>query len=168
MLLCWIRRTAERTPARAAPKASPRAIEVLQFATATKKALEAQGFQVILTREGNDNPASFDDRSARANAQRGAVFITLHIASTGLTGTARVYVGCRKCRRSNQYHRPDSLGPSTSPFSELVSQTRRPGAAGIVEAAFTKDPPTRCRLRRSASSATQPHRPSLSKFPASL
>jgi len=65
--------------------------EVLQFATATKKALEAQGFQVILTREGNDNP-SFDDRSARANAQRGAVFITLHIASTGLTGTARVYV----------------------------------------------------------------------------
>ena len=65
--------------------------EVLQFAAATKKALEAQGFQVLLTREGNDNP-SFDDRSARANAQRGAVFISLHIASTGLTGTARVYV----------------------------------------------------------------------------
>jgi N-acetylmuramoyl-L-alanine amidase len=65
--------------------------EVLQFAFATKRALEAQGFQVILTREGNDNP-SFDDRSARANAQRGAVFITMHIASTGLTGTARVYV----------------------------------------------------------------------------
>jgi N-acetylmuramoyl-L-alanine amidase len=65
--------------------------EVLQFAAATKKALEAQGFQVLLTREGNDNP-SFDDRSARANAQRGAVFITMHIASTGLTGTARVYV----------------------------------------------------------------------------
>jgi N-acetylmuramoyl-L-alanine amidase len=65
--------------------------EVLQFATATKRALEAQGFQVLMTREGNDNP-SFDDRSARANAQRGAVFITLHIASTGLTGTARVYV----------------------------------------------------------------------------
>ncbi len=65
--------------------------EVLQFAAATKKALEAQGFQVILTREGNDNP-SFDDRSARANAQRGAVFITLHIASTGLAGTTRVYV----------------------------------------------------------------------------
>ena len=65
--------------------------EVLQFASATKKALEAQGFQVILTREGNDNP-SFDDRSARANAQRGAVFITMHIASTGLAGTVRVYV----------------------------------------------------------------------------
>lgn len=65
--------------------------EVLEFAAATRKALEAQGFQVILTREGNDNP-SFDDRSARANAQRGSVFITLHIASTGLPGTARVYI----------------------------------------------------------------------------
>jgi N-acetylmuramoyl-L-alanine amidase len=64
---------------------------VLQFATQAKKALEAQGFQVIQTRDGNDNP-SFDDRSARANAQRGAVFITLHVASTGLAGTARVYV----------------------------------------------------------------------------
>ncbi len=65
--------------------------ELLQFAAAAKKALEAQGFQVILTREANENP-SFDDRSARANAQRGAVFITLHIASTGLAGTTRVYV----------------------------------------------------------------------------
>jgi N-acetylmuramoyl-L-alanine amidase len=46
---------------------------------------------VLQTREGNENP-SFDDRSARANAQRGAVFITLHIGSTGLAGTVRTYV----------------------------------------------------------------------------
>ena len=64
---------------------------VLQFAAETKRALEAQGFQVLMTREGNDNP-SFDDRSARVNAQRGAIFITLHIASTGLPGTVRTYV----------------------------------------------------------------------------
>lgn len=64
---------------------------VMQFAWQAKQALEAQGFQVMMTREGNDNP-SFDDRSARANAQRGAVFITLHIASTGLVGTVRTYV----------------------------------------------------------------------------
>jgi N-acetylmuramoyl-L-alanine amidase len=63
---------------------------VLQFAAQVRKALESQGFQVLQTREGNENP-SFDDRSARANAQRGAVFITLHVASTGLAGTARVY-----------------------------------------------------------------------------
>jgi len=64
---------------------------VMQFAWKVKQALEEQGFQVIQTRDGNENP-SFDDRSARANAQRGAVFITLHIASTGLAGTARTYV----------------------------------------------------------------------------
>jgi N-acetylmuramoyl-L-alanine amidase len=64
---------------------------LLQFATQVRRALEGQGFQVIQTRDGNENP-SFDDRSARANAQRGAVFITLHIASTGLAGSARTYV----------------------------------------------------------------------------
>lgn len=63
---------------------------VLDFAAQAKRALEAQGFQVILTRQGNDNP-SFDDRSAIANAQVGGVFVTLHIASTGLPGTVRVY-----------------------------------------------------------------------------
>jgi N-acetylmuramoyl-L-alanine amidase len=64
---------------------------VLQFSAQLKRALEGEGFQVITTRDGNDNP-SFDDRSARANAQRGAVFVTLHIASTGLPGTVRTYV----------------------------------------------------------------------------
>ncbi|HKV25726.1 MAG TPA: N-acetylmuramoyl-L-alanine amidase [Candidatus Acidoferrum sp.] len=63
---------------------------VLDFAAQAKKALEAQGFQVLQTRQGDDNP-SFDDRSAMANAQTGAVFVTLHIASTGLPGTVRVY-----------------------------------------------------------------------------
>jgi N-acetylmuramoyl-L-alanine amidase len=32
-----------------------------------------------------------DDRSAMANAQRGTVFVTLHVSSTGLPGTVRVY-----------------------------------------------------------------------------
>jgi N-acetylmuramoyl-L-alanine amidase len=64
---------------------------VLEFATQVKTALESHGFQVMQTRQANENP-SFDDRSAIANAQRGAVFVTLHIASTGLPGTARVYV----------------------------------------------------------------------------
>lgn len=64
---------------------------VLDFAAQVRRALEAQGFQVVQTRQGNEDP-SFDDRSAIANAQTGAVFVTLHIASTGLPGTARVYV----------------------------------------------------------------------------
>ncbi|HXM97125.1 MAG TPA: N-acetylmuramoyl-L-alanine amidase [Candidatus Dormibacteraeota bacterium] len=64
---------------------------VLGFAAQIRKALEAQGVQVLQTRDGNDNP-SFDDRSTRANAQNGAIFVTLHISSTGIPGTVRVYV----------------------------------------------------------------------------
>jgi N-acetylmuramoyl-L-alanine amidase len=64
---------------------------VLEFSAQVRRALESQGFQVVQTRLGNENP-SFDDRSAMANAQLGAVFVSLHIASTGLPGTARVYV----------------------------------------------------------------------------
>lgn len=63
----------------------------LEFAAQVRHALEQQGLQVVQTRQANDNP-SFDDRSAIANAQRGAVFISLHIASTGIPGTVRVYV----------------------------------------------------------------------------
>jgi N-acetylmuramoyl-L-alanine amidase len=63
----------------------------MEFAAEVRRALEQQGFQVVQTRQGNDNP-SFDDRSAIANAQRNAVFIALHISSTGLPGTVRVYV----------------------------------------------------------------------------
>ena len=64
---------------------------VLQFALQVRRALESQGFQVIQTRMANENP-SFDDRSAMANAQVGAVFVSLHVSSTGLPGTVRVYV----------------------------------------------------------------------------
>jgi N-acetylmuramoyl-L-alanine amidase len=64
---------------------------VLQFAAQVRTALESLGFQVMQTRQGNENP-SFDDRSAIANSQRGAVFVSLHIGSTGLPGTVRVYV----------------------------------------------------------------------------
>jgi N-acetylmuramoyl-L-alanine amidase len=74
---------------------------VLQFTAQIRRALEAQGFQVVQTRLGDENP-SFDDRSAMANAQRGAVFVTVHISSTGLAGTARVYVN-------------DDLPPSNDP-----------------------------------------------------
>lgn len=64
---------------------------LLDFAAEVRRALELQGFQVVETRQGNNNP-SFDDRSSLANAQPGAVFITLHISSTGLPGTVRVFV----------------------------------------------------------------------------
>jgi N-acetylmuramoyl-L-alanine amidase len=63
---------------------------VLSFARLVRISLEAKGLRVILTRQANEGP-SFDDRSKLANAQRGVIFITLHVSSTGLPGTVRVY-----------------------------------------------------------------------------
>jgi N-acetylmuramoyl-L-alanine amidase len=63
---------------------------VLSFARLVRISLEAQGFRVVLTRQANENP-SFDDRSRVANAQRGNIFISLHVSSTGQPGTVRVY-----------------------------------------------------------------------------
>ena len=62
----------------------------LSMARLARISLEAQGLRVILTRQGNENP-SFDDRSKIVNAQRGAIFLTIHVSSTGQAGSVRVY-----------------------------------------------------------------------------
>ena len=63
---------------------------VLDFARAARIALEAQRLRVLLTREGNQDP-SFDNRSAITNGLRNAVFVSLHVSSSGPVGTARTY-----------------------------------------------------------------------------
>lgn len=63
---------------------------VLDFARAARIALEAQRLRVLLTREGNQDP-SFDNRSAMINGLRNAVFVSLHVSSSGPVGTARTY-----------------------------------------------------------------------------
>jgi N-acetylmuramoyl-L-alanine amidase len=63
---------------------------VLQMARGVKAELERQGFRVVMTRNDDSNP-SYDDRAAMANAYSDAVFVSLHIASTGTAGTVRTY-----------------------------------------------------------------------------
>jgi N-acetylmuramoyl-L-alanine amidase len=63
---------------------------VLQFARVTRAELVRQGYKVVLTRDDDSNP-SYDDRAAVANGYRDAIFLSLHIASTGAPGTARAY-----------------------------------------------------------------------------
>jgi len=62
----------------------------LAFARQIRTALQAQGVTVVLTRDADIDP-TFDDRSAVANVQPHAIFITLHVASSGTPGTVRVY-----------------------------------------------------------------------------
>lgn len=63
---------------------------VLQFARVARAALVHQGYKVVLTRDDDSNP-SYDDRAAAANAYRDAIFVSLHVSSTGTAGTARAY-----------------------------------------------------------------------------
>jgi N-acetylmuramoyl-L-alanine amidase len=80
---------------------------VLSFARLLRISLEAQGFRVILTRQSNENP-SFDDRSKVVNAQRGAIFIALHVSSIGPAQTVRVY------------SLPNQNNPATSPRPGMI------------------------------------------------
>lgn len=63
---------------------------VLEYAQDVRAALERAGYHVVLTRSDDSNP-SYDDRDAVANAYHDAIFISLHVASTGTIGSARAY-----------------------------------------------------------------------------
>jgi len=108
---------------------------VLDFARAIRVALEAQGLRVILTREGNQDP-SFDNRSTIANGLRGAIFISLHVASGGPAGTARAYSYSFNTS-SNSLAAPSTGLPGASPPPSLQATpvTGRPitGHAGLIE-----------------------------------
>jgi N-acetylmuramoyl-L-alanine amidase len=63
---------------------------VLQIARLARAALERQGYHVVMTRNDDSNP-SYDDRAAMANGYRDAIFVSLHVASTGTPRTVRTY-----------------------------------------------------------------------------
>ncbi|MBI1738753.1 MAG: N-acetylmuramoyl-L-alanine amidase, partial [Acidobacteria bacterium] len=62
----------------------------LLLARAVQAQLEQQGFRVVLTRQADEGP-TIDERAAMANAQHGAVFISLHVSSIGTAGTAMAF-----------------------------------------------------------------------------
>ncbi len=98
---------------------------VLSFARLLRISLEAQGLRVLLTRQSNDDP-SFDDRSRLANAQRGDIFITLHVSSTGQPGTVRVYSMPRMAVMQSATSAPrGSLVPWDRAQFGFIDQSRR-------------------------------------------
>jgi N-acetylmuramoyl-L-alanine amidase len=63
---------------------------VLQVGKILRSELERLGYRVVMTRNDDSNP-SYEDRAAAANAYRDAIFVSLHVSSTGATGNARTY-----------------------------------------------------------------------------
>jgi len=92
---------------------------VLGLAGVVAAALRHQGLAVVQTREGDENP-SFDERAAIANARPGAIFLSLHIGSTGPAGTARVYY----------YNFSELATPNAAPPPGIVpwSEAQRPSS----------------------------------------
>jgi N-acetylmuramoyl-L-alanine amidase len=63
---------------------------VLDYARMARSELESEGFHVVMTRNDDSNP-SYADRAALANSYRDAIFISLHVSSTGTFGTVHTY-----------------------------------------------------------------------------
>jgi N-acetylmuramoyl-L-alanine amidase len=63
---------------------------VLQVAKILRAELERLGYRAVMTRNDDSNP-SYEDRAAVANAYRDAIFVSLHVSSTGVTGDTRAY-----------------------------------------------------------------------------
>ncbi|HVB33291.1 MAG TPA: N-acetylmuramoyl-L-alanine amidase [Patescibacteria group bacterium] len=63
---------------------------VLTLARVVQSRLERDGVTVVMTRQG-DQTLSFEQRAAIANARPDAIFITLHVGSSGPVGSANVY-----------------------------------------------------------------------------
>ena len=93
---------------------------VLQVARTMRSELEREGYRVALTRNDDSNP-SYDDRAAAANAFRDAVFISLHVSSTGTPGTVRAYY--------------EEMGSTPSPATAAAGTDAKPPVlqtAGLV------------------------------------
>ncbi len=78
---------------------------VLQIARTLQAQLLTHGYHVVIARTDDSNP-SYDDRAAIANAYRNAIFIAIHVGSTGKMGTVRAYY--------DQFWSPMQVMPSSS------------------------------------------------------
>jgi N-acetylmuramoyl-L-alanine amidase len=97
---------------------------VLIFARMLRSEFERQGFRVVLTRNDDSNP-SYEDRAAVANAYRDAIFISLHVSSTGQLGATRTY--------SYQFSNPAAMvGAATAADAASVAAQTAPGTNLLV------------------------------------
>jgi N-acetylmuramoyl-L-alanine amidase len=78
---------------------------VLQIARTLEAQLITHGYHVVMTRGDDSNP-SYDDRATIANAYRNAIFITLHVGSSGKMGTVWAFY--------DQFSSSSQVEPSSS------------------------------------------------------
>ncbi len=99
---------------------------VLQIVRTMRAQLEQRGYRVITTRNDDTNP-SYDDRAGIANAYPGAVFVSIHISSTGKPGTARAY-----CDRFGTPIAP-APAPGTTGVAGVAERAVNPPSGGLID-----------------------------------
>jgi N-acetylmuramoyl-L-alanine amidase len=98
---------------------------VLQIAGTMRAELEQRGYRVITTRNDDSNP-SYDDRAGIANAYPGAVYVSIHISSTGMPGTVRAYY--------DRFGTPIGLLPGSAGVTTgAPEQTVNPPSGGLID-----------------------------------
>lgn len=98
---------------------------VLIFARMLRSEFEHQGYRVVMTRNDDSNP-SYEDRASVANGYRDAIFISLHVSSTGKVGTARAY----SYQFAAPLAPPDTAPSATSAAS--IPQVASSHASGLI------------------------------------
>jgi N-acetylmuramoyl-L-alanine amidase len=93
---------------------------VLQIARTLQAQLLNYGYRVVLTRSDDSDP-SYDERAALANAYRNAVFIAIHVGSSGKLGTVRAFY--------DQLGTGGSVAPSSFQAPALSGNSRTSVAA---------------------------------------
>lgn len=106
----------------------------LQIARTLQAQLLNRGYHVVMTRNDDSNP-SYDDRAAVANAYSNAVFITIHVGSSGKMGTVRAFYDrfsspIQAASSSSQAQTPaaNAEAASSAPATSLISwqEAQRP------------------------------------------
>lgn len=97
---------------------------VLQIVRSTRAELEQRGYRVITTRNDDTNP-SYDDRAGTANANPGAVFVSIHISSTGKPGTARAYY--------DRFGTPIASASGDAGLAGVAEQVVNPQSGGLID-----------------------------------
>ena len=97
---------------------------VLQIVRTMRAELEQRGYGVITTRNDDSNP-SYDDRAGIANAYPGAVFVSVHISSTGTPGTARAYY--------DRFGTPVAPAPDNAGLTGVAQQAVNRPLGGLID-----------------------------------
>jgi N-acetylmuramoyl-L-alanine amidase len=97
---------------------------VLRIVQTMRAELEQRGYRVITTRNDDSNP-SYDDRAGIANAYPGAVFVSVHISSTGTPGTVRAYY--------DRFGTPVAPAPGSPGLAGVAEQAVKRPSGGLTD-----------------------------------